>query len=378
MLETLLIGGVVGIVAATVASLIAFKIYQRSLSSTSIQQQGWERAQEARQQQWQRQQEKRTAELEKKLSATVQQVKQEWQAWEQKDATREQTLKQQYESVTIRTTMEYEVEHLPHLEAASLPSVEKQPHHTAVSNVIPAQLQGTDLSGRDLSRRYLGGANLRGAHLVQANLFMADLSGACLAGADLSGADLSGANLMHADLREATLMGANVLVADLNNAVLLGTNLLKIRNLTMDQVATTTYDSTTQFDEGIGVTLPRIPSMPKFVSSVPSMPQTVPSAYDIIRAQSLDTIPEPQLTLESEQHYPILPSYGMLPKTPFSVQDITETDNPIRTPSPLDDTARILEELHLPARRQEQRSTENFGTATPGENYNGRRRVKAS
>ena len=380
MLGTLLLGGVFGILAAVIASLIALKIHQRSLNNTLIQQQGWEHAQEARQQQWQIQQEKRTAGLEKKLSANVRQVQQEWQAWEQKDATREQELKQQYEAAAIRSTRENEVEHLPYLEEASLPSAENQRRRTAVSGAIPAQLQGADLAGRNLSRRYLGGANLRGANLAQANLFMTDLSNACLAGADLSGADLSGANLMHADLREALLVGANVLVADLNDAILLGTNLLNIRNLTTEQISTTVYDNTTQFSEDMDATLPRIPNISKSILSAPVTPQLpAPSSYDIVRAQSLDAIPELPLMEEAEPQSPFLSFPAMLPETPFSAEDDrTETSIPTWSPPPTNETLRFLEELHLVDERQVRRRTEDFGITASEEKNNGRRHVKAS
>ncbi len=374
MLGTLLLGGVVGVIVAIMASFVALKIQQRSLYSTSIQQQGWERAQEARQQQWQRQQEKRSSTLEKNLSVNVREVQQEWQAWEQKDALREQELKQQYEALAIRAAVENEVEHLPLLEEASLPIAENQRRRTAVSSAIPAQLQDADLTGRDLSRRYLSGANLRNAKLIHANLFMTDLSGACLVGADLSSADLSGANLIHADLREATLVGANVLVADLNNALLLGTKLQKIRNLTAEQIITTVYDNTTEFDEDNDITLPRIPSIPK--SALSSSPQPPTTSYDIVRAQSLDAIPETSLQAEAEQQTPFLAFPDMLPETPFPMEDdITETGIPSWTPSPSNETLRILEELHLPA--QERRHTENFGTSAQ-EKRDGRRQVRAS
>ena len=373
MLGTLLLGGVIGIIAALVASFIALKLYGRSLHNTVIQQQGWERAQEARQQQWQKQQETRSITVEKSLSIHVRQVEQEWQAWEQKDALREQELKQQYEALAIRAALENEVEHLPHLEEASLPLAENQRRRTAVSGAVPAQLQSADLAGRDLSRRYLGGANLRGAKLAHANLFMSDLSGACLAGADLTNADLSGANLIHADIREATLIGANVLVADLNNAILLGTKLQKIKNLTAEQIITTVYDSTTQFDEDNDMTLPRIPSIPKSALSSSSIPQATTS-YDIVRAQSLDAIPETPPTTELEQQSPFLPFPDMLSDTPFPMEDdIAETDMPTWAPSPSNETLRILEELHLPA--QERRRTENFSTS---EKRDGQRQVRAS
>ncbi len=318
MLGTLLLGGVIGVIVAIVASFVALKIQQRGLYSTTIQQQGWERAQEARQQQWQIQQEKRAVSLEKSLSGNVREVQQEWQAWEQKDTLREQELKQQYEALARRAALENEVEHLPLLEEASLPVAENQRRRTAVSSAIPAQLQDADLSGHDLSRRYLGSANLRGANLRGANLFMTDLSGACLVGADLSGADLSGANLMHADLRDATLVGTNVLVADLNNAILLGTKLQKIRNLTPEQILTTVYDNTAEFDEDNDITLPRIPSIPKSALSPSSTLQSSTASYDIVRAQSLDAIPETPLLGEPQS--PLLAFPDMLPDTPFLVE----------------------------------------------------------
>ena len=375
MLGTLLLGGVIGVVVAIVASFIALKIYGQSLHNATIQQQGWERAQEARQQQWQIQQEKRSTTLEKNLSMSVRQVQQEWQAWEQKDALRQQELKQQYEAVATRAALENEVERVPHLEDASLPPAENSRRHTAVSSAIPAQLQSADLTGRNLSRRYLGGANLRGAKLAHANLFMTDLSGACLAGADLTEADLSGANLIRADLREATLVGANVLVADLNNAILLGTKLQKIRNLTAEQIITTIHDNTTQFDEDNDITLPQIPSIPK--SALSSSPQPATASYDIVRAQSLDAIPETPLLAEPEQQAPFLSFPTMLPDTPFTVDDdVLETDIATWSPSPSNETLRILEELHLPA--QERRHTENFSTSASQEKRDGRREVRAS
>ncbi len=377
MLGTLLLGGIIGVIVAIVASFIALKLQQRSLYSTSIQQQGWERAQEARQQQWQIQQEKRSSTLEKNLSVNVREVQQEWQAWEQKDAQREQELKQQYEDLAKRAALENAVEHLPLLEEASLPIAENQRRRTAVSSAIPAQLQDADLTGHDLSRRYLGGANLRGAKLAHANLFMTDLSSACLVGADLSCADLSGANLMYADLREATLVGANVLVADLNNAILLGTKLQKIRNLTAEQIITAVYDNTTAFDEDNDITLPRIPGIPKSTLFSSSTPQQAVASYDIVRAQSLDAIPETPLRAEAEQQSPLLAFPDMLPDTLIPIEDdVTETGIPTWTPSSSNETLRILEELHLPS--QEHRRTENFSTSTTQEKRDGRRQVRAS
>ncbi len=395
MLEILLLSGAVSSVITIIAALIAFKFYQRTLNTSAIQQQGWEHAQETRQQQWLLEQEKHFAELEKKLSENIRQVQQEWQAWEQRDSTRVQTLEQKYSYATKRTTLEHELEHLPHLEDASLPSVENQRRRSAVSSAIPSHLEEADLTGRDLSRRFLSGANLRGAHLAQANLFMADLSDACLAEADLSGADLSGANLMGADLRGAVLVGANVLVADMNNATLFDANLVQIRNLTIEQIKTAIYDSTTQFDGNVEITLPRIPSIPKTLLApvVLQAEETSPldatqtpavvapmereiRAYDIVRAQSLNALPVVQSSTTLKQTFPMQPFPGTLPETPLPTQD--EGDISSWSLLPSEDTLRLLEGLSLPTERAEHYSSAEFATSSDTEDAHERRHVKAS
>ena len=364
MLGTLLLGSVIGMLVAIIASYIALKLYGSSLRNSLIQQQGWEHAQEARQQQWQQEQEKRLIALEQSLAANLRQIEQEWKAWEQKDALRKQELMQQYQTVTQHAALEHAIEHLPLVEEASLPPVEMSQRRASISSSLPIQLPGADLTGRDLSRRYLAGANLRGATLVDANLFMTDLSGACLAGADLTGADLSGANLIHTDLREATLVGANVLVADLNDAVLLGAKLQKIRNLTTEQIITTIHDHTTQFDEEKDITLPRVAGVPKLALS--------PTPYDIVRAHSLDAIPETPSISELAQEA----SFSeMLADDSFGEED-EETSFPSWTSTPSEETLRILEELHLPA--QESRHTDNFGRSAHSEKLNGRSQVHSS
>jgi uncharacterized protein YjbI with pentapeptide repeats len=271
MLEIVLIGGVVGILIAVTIVLFAINSYQHRLERVALRQEGWERAQEARQQQWQVQQERREAELEKKIATQVQDVRNDWHAWTEQDVTRAAQLQQQYQSVVLRGSIEYELAHLPQTSEAALPTPDethdKRPYEQA------ARLSNADLSGRDMSRRYLGNADLRGASLVNANLFMADLSGANLINANLSGADLSGANLSNADLRGAILIGANVLVTDMNDTILLGTNLRNARNLTMEQLNTAVYDRTTQFDIGPDVTLPRIPRIVERDVQTPALSQ---------------------------------------------------------------------------------------------------------
>jgi len=280
--------------------------------------------------------------------------------------------------------LENKLQHIPHLEEASLLPIQNQQPGSAVASAV--QLQEADLSGRDLSRRYLQGANLRGANLAQANLFMADLSHACLVGANLSGADLSGSNLTNADLRDATLSGANVLVADVNNAVLLGANLSGIRNLTAEQIATTIYDNTTQFEEDtIDITLPQLPSIPKSVSleatsSISSTSQATP-LYDIVIAQGLNTVPAPYKDAEPEQNFPFRSVPEMPSETPLAAQDTIEPGISTWAQLPSEDALRILEDLHQPtaaAEKQQRRRTETFGSTNSKDNENERRRVKTS
>jgi uncharacterized protein YjbI with pentapeptide repeats len=71
----------------------------------------------------------------------------------------------------------------------------------------------TDLIGADLS-----GTDLKGKELIDANL-----NGVNLSGADLSNANLSNANLSGADLREANFYGSNLSSANLNEATVHGT-----------------------------------------------------------------------------------------------------------------------------------------------------------
>ncbi len=378
MLAPLLVGGIAGAIVAIVVSLIAYRIYRHNLINTLIQQQGWEHAQETRQKEWELQQRKRVNALEERLMTEVQQVQHEWDTWEQKDIVRVQTLEQQYEFATAQTTLEYTLEHLPFVEEASLPEAENSSRRDATAKAQPAQLAGEDLSGRNLSRRYLSHANLRGALLTNANLFMADLSYACLVGADLSGTDLSGANLVGADLSNALLTNANLLVADTNNANFSGADISKARNLVVPQVETTEDKSATRLDEEMDATQVRLPIVPKptTTASVPS--SEIPKqedTYDIVRAQSLDAIPESEATIESEQKSPILSFPGILLETPLPFSDDAESE--AWSPSLSDETLRVLEEMHFSTSKSASRSTENFDTTASKETYD-ERRVRAS
>lgn len=255
----LIIGGIISLLAAALGSLLALHIQRRSLMKTQLEHQAWERAQACKQQMWMVRQTKRTVELENRLTAQVEQVQTEWQAWKSQDDARLEKLAQQLGEAAGQLNLEKDLLRLPHVEETPL-SADGQRDYGA-ANWQPPSFYRANLSGRDLSHRYLGRVDLREAQLVGTNFFMADLSGACLVGADLSRANLSGANLAGADLRNAILTGANLLVADLQHTVLTGANLLGVHHLTPQQVYTAIFDSTTQLDPEVDVTMPRLPGV---------------------------------------------------------------------------------------------------------------------
>jgi len=256
MIETLLIGGMAGILTAIIVSLLALSIQKRASNRIQEAHQAWERAQEARQQQWETRQEQHILTIENKVLGSVEQLNTQWQDFEARDAERVENLRRQYELATTQAHIDYELARLPHVEDTPL-TIGRQ--HPVTTHWQPPRLQGADLSQRNLSSRYLGYADLRDSKLRDANFFMADLFRAWLAGADLSGADLSAANLTEADLRGTILAGANFQVADLNNAVLIGADLRGVRNLSLEQVQNAIYDDTTRFDDALANHLPQAP-----------------------------------------------------------------------------------------------------------------------
>ncbi len=287
MLEMLLIGGGAGICAAIIVALLFLWIQKRAIASAQETQQAWERAQETRRQQWQTRQEERLFEFESKLNAQIQQIRDDWQEWEAKDAERAEVLRHQYELATTQAHIEYELARLPRVEDTPLTLNHE---HNIPMRLPSPRLQGADLSHRNLSSRYLGYADLRDAQLINANLFMADLSRAWLAGANLTEANLAATNLTEADLRGAVLIGANFQVTDLNNSVLIGADLRKARNLTLEQISSAIFDDTTRFDEAIARYLPSGPYPHQRLTLLPIPPaiqQDVSSSHPLVAGQDL-------------------------------------------------------------------------------------------
>src|SRR6266487_216215 len=120
MLEMLLIGGITGICAAIIVSLLFMLLQRRTIASAQSVQQAWERAQETRRQQWQTRQEERFFAFESMLSAQIQQLRDEWQEWEAKDAERAEILRHQYGLATTQAHIEYELARLPRVEDTPL------------------------------------------------------------------------------------------------------------------------------------------------------------------------------------------------------------------------------------------------------------------
>lgn len=299
MLEMLLIGGVAGLCAAIIVALLFIWLQKHAIASAQSTQQAWERAQETRRQQWQTRQEERLFAFESKLNAQIQQLRDDWQEWEAKDAERAEMLRHQYERATAQAHIEYELARLPRVEDTPL-TLEHE--HNIPTRLPSPRLQGADLSHRNLSSRYLGYADLRDAQLINANLFMADLTRAWLAGADLTEANLSATNLTEADLRGAVLIGANFQVTDLNNSVLIGADLRQARNLTLEQISSAIFDDTTRFDESIASHLPGGPYPHQRLAPLPMPPalqQAISSALP--RAAEQDMLSEPPKDLESRE-----------------------------------------------------------------------------
>ena len=324
MVAQLILYIIVGLLAALLGALLALRIQYRYWKNILAGHEGWEHAQEAHHRSWEERQEQLIAEAESRISVQVQQLHQDWQHWEVKDAERLATQARQQQLSEEQARLERELARLPRVEETPIGSDGKRQQPPTEANWRPAMLQGTNLASKDLSHRYLGRADMRNANLAHANLFMADLSGACLADADLTDADLSGANLSSADLRNALLEGTNLLVADLNNTILTGADVLGARNLTTQQLYSAIYDSSTQLDGDLDLTMPRMFSVRPSMLSAPSMPS------------ASSTPPKTALPM------PATPPIVELTAT--DTQSISPADNPVEVHSaPVDFTPELSE-----------------------------------
>ncbi len=404
MVEQIIVLAIVSFLAAALGALVAVRLQSRYWKNIHAQHEGWEHAQQGHHRSWEERQEKLIARAEARFNAQVQQLHNDWRQWEVKDAERIIAGIRQQELSEELSRQERELARLPRVEETSMLLSSKYSQGQTVTHWRPALLQGANLTDHDLSHRYLGRADMRNAQLSRANFFMADLSGACLADADLSEADLSGANLSNADLRGALLTGANLLVADLNNAILIGANLLGTRNLTTQQVYTTIYDSTTQLDAEIDITLPRTTSMRNMHNTGHDFPSPPPNteipSQDatplLVEAKPANEIlseeTAPSLSVAEPLSEETIPSLAVVeplfeqtisPETPQS--DVTDEEMSLPqqeaepTPtSPIapDEQEPSQEEIQLLADIREEKQIEEPGKTPPRSKYNGRKRAK--
>lgn len=385
---------IVGLLAACLGAGLALRFQSSYWKNILAQHEGWEHAQQGHHRSWEEKQEKLIAEAETRFSAHVQQLRTDWQRWEEKDLERiDEQIRQQAMS-NQQARLERELVRLPRVEETSMALDNKQSRHSQGQTSTlwqPAMLQGANLVGLDLSHRYLGRADLRNAQLSRANFFMADLSGACLADADLTDADLSGANLANADLRGATLTGANLLVTDLNNAIVTGANLRAARNLTTQQVYTAIYDSTTQLDAAIDITVPRTSSMHRIRYEFPSTPPDTerPAQDNVPRPEAAESFGE-TLSEETMPALAVVKSKVEQEITPvifLTVPDATCEDADISSEevevellpsSPLEaeNIQSLPEEKHPLVELQEEKYTKKPVKTTRKPKYNSRKRAR--
>ncbi|HET8853695.1 MAG TPA: pentapeptide repeat-containing protein, partial [Ktedonobacteraceae bacterium] len=344
---------IIALLVAIIVAVSALVIQSRRFEKIAAQQEAWERAQQSHLRTLEIQQERRITILEARFTAEFKEIQEARQKWETTDVARLETLAKDYQAAATQLRLEHELARIPRIEDIPLSTDAHGQTQPAIANWRPLMLSQADLHKLDLSHRYLGHADLREAQLVGATLFMTNLSGANLSGADLSNADLSGTDLSGADLHDATLTGANLMVADLHNAVLTGANLLGVRNLTMQQLHSATYDSTTLLDAEIDDTPTRVQKTHRGndITSVhleavrpviPSLPVTpVPVTAE---ASTLATEQETSIPAEADTQSEELSSPIMAYTTSF-IQHLAEPSAASRTeavvPTPQDEPASL-------------------------------------
>ncbi len=247
MVETLIIGGVIFILAGASGVVLGLRIQRHFLESIRKQQSAWERAEEARRQIWEQRQQREMAALKQSVATQIEQLR----------GAYEERITQAVNQLGV----ELELARLPRVDETPILSRAAEEGTGMPAHWRPASLHKADLSHRDLSHRYLGRADLRGARLVSTNLSMADLSRACLAGADLTRANLTGANLAYADLRNANLSEATLLVADLHHTNLSGANLRNVYSLTSEQLRSAIREERDSSSQEVEETSPRMPAV---------------------------------------------------------------------------------------------------------------------
>src|SRR5436305_10130306 len=124
MIQLFIVSALIGLLAALVGIFIAMKIQFRSLTRLHVQQEAWQRAQEAHQRTWEVRQGRHALDVEKKLSRQVQQVEETWQTWEIRDQERIAAMTEEFQALMGKLNLEHELAKLPHTDETPLLSNE--------------------------------------------------------------------------------------------------------------------------------------------------------------------------------------------------------------------------------------------------------------
>src|SRR5947209_19167863 len=84
MMLFVIVGGIVSLLAAAIGVLLALRIQLGMLDEKAIERKAWENAQEGHHYTWEMQERKNALLFEKQISGQVQQLKEEWQQWEER------------------------------------------------------------------------------------------------------------------------------------------------------------------------------------------------------------------------------------------------------------------------------------------------------
>ena len=118
--QTVLLIGVIVLVATITSVVFTLQVQKRRYATLSARQAEWENAQKRSQHIWEIQQEKRATELEQSLTTHTQHVEKAWKAWEAKDTSLIASTAEHYTTTLMHIQLEKEVARLPYTDEIPL------------------------------------------------------------------------------------------------------------------------------------------------------------------------------------------------------------------------------------------------------------------
>src|SRR5579875_2048958 len=179
MIQIFLLSALIALLVALAGTYIAIRVQSRALLKLYVQQEAWQRAQEAQMRTWEVRQANHALEVEKKLANQVKQIQQNWQTWEIKDQERVAAMVQEFEAVMGKLNLEHELARLPHIDETPLPAIEDDQRQQPLKNWRPPLSWGADLGGHNFPHLYFAGADSRNAHWGATNFYRAARGGQC-------------------------------------------------------------------------------------------------------------------------------------------------------------------------------------------------------